>query len=358
MPDRLQKLRQKFADSEIDAIFISQAENRRYLSGFDGSAGYLLITEKNAVLATDFRYVEQAGNEAPDFEILRITGNLSAWLPGLVSEANIGKLGFESEDVSYAFFQQITDTFKEKQVSLELMPISGIVEDLRAVKGPDEIECISRAAAITDAAFEYVEERISPGMTEKQVAWELEKCLREHGSQGLAFEIIVASGPRAALPHAKPTDRVIKEGDPLVIDMGGRYAGYAGDLTRTICVGNPDEKFQHVYQTVLDAQRAALAIIKEGMSGQQADTVARDIIEKAGHGKEFGHSLGHGVGLAAHELPRLGPGSDDILTEGMVFSVEPGIYIPGWGGVRIEDIVVMEHGKMRVLSHARKVKYD
>lgn len=358
MPDRLQKLRKKFSENEVDAILISQAENRRYLSGFDGSAGYLLITENKAVLATDFRYIEQAKNEAPDYEIIRITGNISDWLPGLVSEAGINKLGFESGDVSFSLFQQIVEALKEKQVSLELMPISGMVEALRAVKEPEEIECINRAAVITDAAFEYVEGHIVPGMTEKQVAWELEKCLRENGSQGLAFEIIVASGPQAALPHAKPTDRVIKEGEPVMIDMGGRHEGYAGDLTRTICAGKPDEQYRDVYQTVLDAQRAALAIIKEGMSGQQADTIAREIIEKAGHGEEFGHSLGHGVGLAAHELPRLGPGSADVLTEGMVFSVEPGIYIPDWGGIRIEDIVVMEQGKVRVLSHARKVKYD
>jgi Xaa-Pro aminopeptidase len=358
VPDRLQKLRQTFVEYKVDAILISQAENRRYLSGFDGSAGYLLITGNKAVLATDFRYIEQAKNEAPDFEILRITGKISDWLPGLVIEAGIKKLGFESGDVSYAFFRQIADAVKDNKISLELVPINGMVEGLRAVKEPEEIERISRAAAITDAAFEYVEEHISPGMTENQVAWELEKCLRENGSHGLAFEIIVASGPRAALPHAKPTDRVIEEGEPVVIDMGGRYEGYAGDLTRTICIGNPDEKFKDIYQTVLDAQRAALAIINEGMTGQQADTIARDVIKKAGHGEEFGHSLGHGVGLAAHELPHLGPGSGDILTEGMIFSVEPGIYIPGWGGVRIEDIVVMEHGKARVLSQARKVKYD
>jgi Xaa-Pro aminopeptidase len=196
------------------------------------------------------------------------------------------------------------------------------------------------------------------GITEKQVAWELEKSLRENGSQSLPFDIIVASGPRAALPHAKPSDRIIKDGEPVLIDMGARYAGYASDLSRTICIGSPDETFRKVYSTVLDAQTAAVSIIKAGITGHQADSISREIIEKAGYGEAFGHSLGHGVGMAAHELPRLGPGSKEILTEGMVFTVEPGVYLSGWGGIRIEDTVVMEQGKVRVLSHARKARYD
>jgi len=190
------------------------------------------------------------------------------------------------------------------------------------------------------------------------VAWELEKSLRENGSQSLPFEIIVASGPQAALPHARPTNRVINDGEMVLVDMGAKYEGYASDLSRTICVGAPDEKFIKVYSTVLDAQTTAIAIIVAGVTGHQADNVAREIIEAAGYGDAFGHSLGHGVGLAAHELPRLGPGSDETLAEGMVFTVEPGIYLSGWGGVRIEDMVVMEQGRVKVLSKAGKVRYD
>ncbi|MCK4863029.1 MAG: aminopeptidase P family protein [Dehalococcoidales bacterium] len=358
MNNRLQKLSEKFAEKEIDAFFISQMENRRYLSGFDGSAGYLLIMEKKAVLATDFRYTEQAKTEAPGFEILQIAGSIADWFPGLVSDSGIKRLGFEAGDVTFNFHRQLNDAMKKKKVPVKLVPVNGMVESLRAVKEPGEIEFIRKAAAITDAAFEYVESTIKAGMTEKQVAWELEKSLRENGSQALPFEIIVASGPQAALPHAKPSDRVINEGEPVLIDMGARYEGYASDLSRTIYIGVPDGTFRKIYRTVLDAQTVAMSIISAGITGHQADSVAREIIEKAGYGNAFGHTLGHGVGLAAHELPRLGPDSEETLNEGMVFTVEPGIYLTGWGGVRIEDTVVMEQGKVRVLSQARKVRYD
>ncbi len=358
MNKRLQRLRGKFAEKEIDSVFITQAENRRYLSGFDGTAGYLFITEKQAVLATDFRYTEQAAAEAPDFEILHIGGSIADWFPGLVRDAGVKRIGFESGDVTFAFHLLLNVAFKKKKVPVKLVPVSGLVESLRAVKEPGEIALIEKAAAITDDAYEAVEAKIIPGMTEKQVAWELEKSLREHGSQSLPFEIIVASGPQAALPHAKPSDRVIQAGEPVLIDMGAKWAGYAGDLSRTICVGSPDNKFRKVYKTVLDAQAAAVSIISAGMTGHDADSAAREIIEKAGYGEAFGHSLGHGVGLAAHEQPRLGPNSEDVLYEGMVFTVEPGIYLSGWGGVRIEDTVVMENGRVRRLSEARKAKYD
>jgi Xaa-Pro aminopeptidase len=181
--------------------------------------------------------------------------------------------------------------------------------------------------------------------------------MREKGSQALPFEIIVASGPRAALPHARPTERVIEDGDPVVIDMGAKYEGYASDLSRTLCVGTPDDTFRKVYNTVLKAQQAAANMISKGTTGKAADYTARQIIRKAGYGEAFGHSLGHGVGLAAHELPRLGPNSEDALTEGMVFTIEPGIYLSGWGGVRIEDTVVMENGKVKPVTRAVKAKY-
>jgi Xaa-Pro aminopeptidase len=354
----LQQLRGRFAEKEIDAIFITQAENRRYLSGFHGTAGYLMITPQKAVLATDFRYTEQAVAEAPDFEILRIANNLADWFPGLTGEIGIKRLGFEAVDVSFNLHRQLNDALKKKKASARLVPVNGLVESLRAVKEPGEIELIRRAAAIADIAYDSVEERIRSGMTEKQVAWEMEKCLRENGSQALPFEIIVASGPQAALPHAKPSDRVISEGEPVVIDMGARFGGYASDLTRTVCIGKADDTFRKVYKTVLDAHTAAMAIISEGMAGDRADSAARKVIETAGYGEAFGHSLGHGVGLAAHELPRLGPGSREPLTEGMVFTVEPGIYLSGWGGVRIEDTAVMEKGKAKAISKARKARYD
>jgi Xaa-Pro aminopeptidase len=356
--NRLQKLRSKLAEKEIDAIFVTQSENRRYLSGFDGSAGFLIISAQKAVLATDFRYTEQAITEAPDFEILRIANNINDWFPGLIDELGIKRPGFEACDVSFHFHRQLNDALREKKLAIKMVPVNGLVESVRAVKEPQEIELIKKSAAITDAAYERVASTIKPGMTEKQVAWELEKSLRENGSQALPFEIIVASGPRAALPHAKPSERIIEDGDPVVIDMGAKFGGYASDLTRTICVGTADATFKKVYNTVLEAQKAAMAIISGGIPGKQADGTARKIIEKAGYGEAFGHSLGHGVGLAAHELPRLGPGAEESLTEGMVFTVEPGIYLSGWGGVRIEDTVVMEKGKAKPITKAVKARYD
>lgn len=354
--NRLQRLRQKLAEREVDAIFISQPENRRYLSGFDGSAGYLLVTEKDAVIATDFRYLEQVKRQSPDYKIFQINGGMENWFPVLTTETGGQKLGFEAQSISLAMYRQMSDIMKKSgPAHVRLIPLEGLVESLRAVKDAEEIEAIAGAAAISDGAFQRIEENIRAGISEKDIAWELEKYMREHGSQTVPFDIIVAAGPNTALPHARPSERVIQEGEPVLMDIGARVDGYTSDLTRTICLGKPDDDFKKVYDTVLGAQLAAIELIKEGMTGEQADNLARTVIAEAGYAEAFGHALGHGVGLAAHESPRLGPGSDDELVSGMVFSIEPGIYLAGWGGVRIEDLAVMENGKLRVLSKARKV---
>jgi Xaa-Pro aminopeptidase len=354
--DRLKKLRQGLAEKELEGIFISQPENRYYLSGFDGSDGYLFITSKETVLATDFRYTEQAETQAPDYQIFRIAGNMSDWFPRLTTNLGLSQLGFETEHVTFALYRQLSDILNKSKSRLQLIPVDGLVESLRVIKEPEEIELITRAAEITDKAFEYINDiiRVRVGMTEKEVAWEIEKFMRENGSQTIAFDVIVASGPNSALPHAKPSQRQINPSEPVVIDIGARFGGYCSDLTRTICLGTPDDTFRKVYDTVLGAQLAAIAIIKEGMSGEEADSLARTVIEEAGYGEAFGHSLGHGVGLVPHENPRLGPNSTESLRKGMVFSIEPGIYLSGWGGVRIEDLVVMEGSQVRLLSKARK----
>ncbi len=350
---RLQKLRQEFAAKEIDAVLISQPENRYYLSGFNGSAGFLLITEEKTVLATDFRYIEQAAAQAPDYEIFRISGNLADWFPGLVARLNLRRLGFEAGHVTFTQYHGLQELGRQ-QPSLHLVPLNGLIESIRAVKEPGEIELITRAVHISDSAFNYATNNIKAGMTEKQAAWEIEKFMRENGSQSIPFDIIVASGPNAALPHARPSERTINNGEPVVIDIGARVEGYSSDLSRTICPGDPDDTFKKVYDIVLGAQLTAMTIVKPGMTGEQADKLARTVIEEAGYAEAFGHGLGHGIGLATHENPRLGPGSIDVLTPGMVFTVEPGIYLPGWGGVRIEDTVVMEAKQARVLSRADK----
>ncbi len=356
--NRLQKLRQNFAEKNIDAIFVSQPENRYYLSGFDGSSGFLLITAQKAILATDFRYIEQARAQAADYEIFRITNNITDWFSQLVDGLSVKRLGFEAGHITFTMHDQLRDILNEKQLLLKLIPVNGLIESLRAVKETGEIELIKKAVAISDAAYEYIEGMIQTGMTEKHVAWEIEKFLRENGSQPIPFDIIVASGPNSALPHARPSERTINSEEPIVIDMGAKFDGYTSDLSRTICLGIPDDNFKKVYDTVLDAQLTAVSIITEGMTGEEADSSARAVIERAGYAEAFGHALGHGIGLAPHESPRLGPGSAEPLASGMVFTVEPGIYLPGWGGVRIEDTVVMEKGKAKFISKARKVKYD
>ncbi|MFC1930822.1 M24 family metallopeptidase [Chloroflexota bacterium] len=353
--NRLQKLRQKLTEKEVDAILISQPENRYYLSGFDGSAGFLLITPQDAILATDFRYIEQAKRQASDYKLFKIANDMISWLPELVTGLKLQKLGFEAGHITFTTYRQLSGLLNKIKPLPSLVPLDGLVESLRIVKEPEEIEYITRAAEISDNAFKHIESTIHPGMTEIEVAWEIESFMRENGSQAVPFEIIVASGPNAALPHARPSERQIQAAEPVLMDIGARYNGYSSDLSRTICLGTPDDTFKKVYDIVLGAQLTVLSIIKEGMSGEQADSLARTVIKEADYGDAFGHALGHGVGLVTHESPRLGPGSTDQLTSGMVFTDEPGIYLPGWGGVRIEDLVVMENGKAKAISKARKV---
>ena len=352
--NRLQKLRQKLAEKEIDAIFISQPENRYYLSGFNGSSGYLLITQQNTILATDFRYIEQAKRQVPDYEIFLISGDIANWFTGLVAELNLRKLGLEAGHITFAIYQQLTNTLNRVESKLRLVPIDELVESLRAIKEPGEIELITKAVEITDSAFEYIDDMIHIGMSEKEVAWEIEKFLREKGSEPIPFDIIVASGSNSALPHAKPSSRRIHPGEPVMIDIGARVGSYSSNLSRTIYLDTPNDTFNKVYDTVLEAQLTAMAAIREGMTGGEIDNLARMVIKQAGYGEAFGHALGHGIGLGLHEPPRLGPNSLEHLANGMVFTIEPGIYLVGWGGVRIEDAVVMEGGKIRVISKAKK----
>ena len=356
MANRLERLRSQLAQNGLDAIFISQSENRRYLSGFTGSAGFLLISQDRAILATDFRYVEQARAEAPAFEIVRMQGAPSEWFPTLVSGLDIQKLGFEGREVSLCTYKELAGAVGGMGRGISLVPTEGLVESLRAVKDKAELECLEEAAALSDAALEEILPRVQPGISERELAWELESFMRRNGSEPLPFDIIVASGPNSARPHAKPTDKVILDNEPVVIDLGATLGGYSSDIARTICLGEGDNTFHRIYDIVLGAQLTAMATLQVGMNGEQADQLARTVIAHAGYEENFGHGLGHGVGLADHEEPRLGPSSSSILAEGMVFTIEPGIYISDWGGVRIEDMVVLEEGKARPLTKAKKIR--
>jgi Xaa-Pro aminopeptidase len=351
---RLQKLRHSLAQKELDVLVVSQPENRRYLSGFTGSAGWLIISNSIAYLAVDFRYVEQAKKEAPDFNVIHVKDDMVRWLPKLLSDLGLKKAGFEADQVPFATYEKLLKTINDDGYRLQLIPASGLVESIRAVKEPEELGFITEAVELADAAFDHAKSMLRPGMTEKEVAWELEKFLREKGSQAVPFDIIVASGPNAALPHAKPSEQVLLKNTQVVIDLGARVNGYCSDLTRTFFIGNEDKTFSKIYDIVLGAQLTALATIGAGINGDQADRLARTVIEQAKYGDAFGHGLGHGVGLETHESPRLGPNSSDLLVDGMVFTIEPGIYVAAWGGVRIEDTVVMENGKVKSLTRADK----
>ncbi len=350
---RLQKLRKSIAEKGLDGLLVSQPDNLRYLSGFTGS-GWLLISGRNAILAVDFLYLEQAKEESPDFETVRIRQELHDWLPGVVLDLGWHKLGFEANLISYDGYRKLGEATRTKQVNLELVPSTRIVEQLRSAKEPEELILITKAVELADAAWEQAKAIIHPGVTEKEAAWEIEKNLRQEGSEGVPFEIIVASGPNSALPHARPTEKIICSGEPVLVDMGARINGYCSDLSRTLFLGRPNKTFQEIYSTVLKAQATAIEGTKSEMAGSAADQLARNVIEQAGYGEAFGHGLGHGVGLAVHEFPRLGVTSSDSLADGMVFTVEPGIYLAGQGGVRIEDMVVLENGRARVLTKATK----
>jgi Xaa-Pro aminopeptidase len=362
MNKRLSRLRNKLPQYGLEGILISQAENCRYLSGFTGTA-FLFISARDAILATDFRFLEQAERlalpmegQAPGWQTVLIKGDFADWFPRLASGLKVQRLGFESQGLSFASYQELTAAVARmpSDARPELIPSQGLVESLRAIKEAEELGLIERAAALADAALEQVVPTVQPGMTEREIAWRMERFLRDNGSDPIPFEAIVASGPNSALPHAQPTDRRLQTGEPLLIDIGARVDGYCSNISRTFCLDAPEQRLSQIYHVVLEAQLTALKAIEVGMRGDQADHFARVVIEQAGYGDAFGHGLGHGIGLAAHEQPGLGPRSSAILSQGMVFTIEPGIYIKGWGGVRIEDMVVLEEGKARILTKAKK----
>ncbi len=355
MKERVTHLADRLPERELDAILISAPENRRYLSGFTGSAGYLLVTPGRHVLFTDSRYTEQAGNQSPHFEVIQMRAGLD-WLLGTLKETGVKRIGFESDNMTVASYNRVLDAIKEDEalVGTSLVATSGITEELRILKDNEELAQLQKAIDASDQAMELVCPAIEAGMTEKEVAWRMEVAMREFGSDNISFDTIVAAGPNGAMAHHRPSDKVIQAGEPIVIDMGAQVGGYCSDITRTVVVGEPDEMFHKIYGIVLGAQLTAINTVRPGLTGEECDALSRDVIAEAGYGDNFGHSLGHGVGLAVHENPRVGPRSPDTLKPDMVFTVEPGIYLTGWGGVRIEDIVILGEDGATPLSKAGK----
>ncbi len=359
MTSRLAHLRSKFDELGIDGMIVTVNADQRYLAGFSGHADFdsaLLISKNSASVATDFRYWEAAANGAPNFtlaKIIRGTNDFPAVLAEFVQANNLKTIGFESQHVTVYRAREWTKALRK--VGAKLKPIADVIKQIRAAKDEDEISKIRAAVQLTDDAFSHLLKNIRVGMTEKQAAWLIESYMREHGAERLAFDPIVASGPNAALTHAEPGDREMQAGEPITIDIGAMVDGYNSDMTRTITLGHATDKFKEIYKIVLKAQLAVEKKARVGMNGKQVDRIARRIIEKAGYGDNFGHGLGHGVGRVIHEFPRAGRTfARDKIEPNMILTVEPGIYLPGWGGIRIEDLVVFRDDGIEILTASTK----
>lgn len=355
MTSRLEKFRQMMADDQIDGFLIMQPHNRRYLSGFTGSNGVLIITQDQQAIATDSRYYQQVRQQSPEWELIEVGYDFAGNMLELLRERELGarRVGFEAQHISVSTLFQWEQALKGRLI---LVHTENFVEELRMQKDADELASLKKAIALADETWEHITRWIQPGMTEAQVGWELESYMRTHGASALSFEPVVASGPNAAKPHARPSERIIQKGEPITMDFGCIIDGYCSDLTRTICLGQPaDDQYLNVWNTVYQAQQAALRGAKANMTGEAVDKLARDVIKGAGYGDYFGHGLGHSLGLNVHEGPRYSFTYPHEVPAGVVITVEPGVYIPDWGGVRIEDVVLVQQDGVEVLSSASKV---
>lgn len=352
MPERISRLRKLLGPFEIDAFYITNPENRYYLSGFTGSTGALLLTREQSYLLTDFRYTTQAAMESPEYQVVEVSETYAAVLFQILKENRLFRLGLEGD---HQTCNQYFNLSKEC-AGVEIKPLSGGVEQLRILKDESEIDLIKKAVGIADQAFAQILPLIKPGVTEQEIALQLEFTMRRMGADGPAFNIIVASGVRSALPHGVASTKTIAAGDLVTFDFGAVYQGYHSDITRTVVINSLNPRQEEIYKIVLEAQMNAAAAVKAGARASDVDCAARSIIEKKGYGECFGHSTGHGLGLSIHEKPRLAAKDDTVLEAGMVITVEPGIYIRNWGGVRIEDTVLVEENSCRILTKTPKEK--
>jgi Xaa-Pro aminopeptidase len=357
---RIELVRAAMDEKGVDSMLVSHPYNRNYLTGFGGhdqppldTAGILIIGPDDLCLVTDGRYVIQcAGELYPelDIKVVARTGKLTTALAEQISARKCKRLGFETAHLLHMLWRALDKSLPDT----ELIPLMRLVEPLRLIKDQDEIQIMRRAIGISDQAFNIVSRLIEPGMTEMQVAWEIEKTMHELGADERAFGCIIGSGPNGAMAHAVPGNRLIHEGEPIVIDMGARLNGYNSDMTRTIILGEPTDKFREIYNIVLKANLEVARQSKADMTGVEINQIARDVIAAAGYSEKFNHGLGHGIGLEVHEGPSLSALSEDTLQENEITSNEPGIYIEGWGGVRIEDLILFRANDVEVLTQADK----
>lgn len=342
MKSQIERLRDAMASTEVEAVLISSSTNLFWLTGFTGSFGYVLITATEARFITDSRYTVQAKEQVTSMPIVSFASPKTGMqvLTEAIQELGIKKLAFESVYVTYGQFL----TFKEKIGSVEWVPAGDLLENLRMIKTPDEIAKIKAACALTDQCFDHIKRLVQVGVTEFEIQLELEFFFRRNGAT-CAFDPIIVSGANSARPHGKATEKPLEEGDLVTFDFGAKMAGYCADMTRTVVVGKASEKTRAVYDTVLRAQMACLEMMKPGVVAEDVDAKAREIFGEQGWAGNFGHGLGHGLGILVHDTGRLGVGSKTVLEPGQIWTVEPGIYFEGFGGCRIEDdVLVTENG--------------
>jgi Xaa-Pro aminopeptidase len=349
--DNLARLREAMASNDLPALLVSENSSVAWVSGFSGSFGFVIVRPEDALFVTDSRYTIQAGEEVRSMPTVSFANPVTAeqFLAEQIGRLGITRLGFESQYVSYATYRK----WSEKFAGVELIPAPDLFGDLRLVKSPDEVQKIRQACGIADAAFAHIQRMIQPGVTEYDLGLDLEFFIRRQGAE-LAFPPIVVSGERSARPHGKPSEKKLEVGDFVTMDFGAKVQGYCSDITRTVVVARADDRRREVYDQVLKAQLAAIEAIRPGVAAREVDGLARQILDEKQLARYFGHGLGHGLGKLVHDSGRLGPSSENTLAVGQVWTVEPGVYIPGFGGVRIEDDVVVTESGVEVLTTSPK----
>jgi len=347
---RIDKLRLVMQEKGLKALLITNATNRLYMTGFTGSAGYVLITDTKAYLLTDFRYMTQAPQQAPAYEVVEHAPKAMDTVKQLLDQQGLKKVGFEQNDLTYGTYLATAQALS----GIELIPTDGLVEQLRIIKDASELAVMQEAADLADRTFTHILNFLKPGAKELDIALEIEMFVRKNGAASTSFETIVASGERSALPHGKASDRILQSNEFVKMDYGAYYKNYCSDITRTVVLGKPTDKHKEIYNIVLEAQLEALDKIRPGMTGKEADALCRDVITRYGYGDYFGHGTGHGLGLEIHEEPRLSRLGHTVLTPGMTVTVEPGIYLPGFGGVRIEDDIVITDTGIKIITQSSK----
>ncbi len=354
---RIERMRKKMAESDIDTVMIFSDENRQYLSGYTGkdgsydeSAGILVITGNELILACDPRYDRQAEQEAPMYSVVCYKKSLCEEIPGILETVGARRVGVEDARLTVKDYNEITSRIEQNNLGIEILFCNGLLKDLRIQKDDTEIALIRKALTVAETSFLQFKQTIREGMTEKQAAWTLEKLMRENGADSLSFDVIAASGSQSALPHAIPGEKTFRAGEPLLFDFGAKVDGYCSDTTRTLIMGRTESQFEEVYHTVFEAQKKGVAAIRPGAKASDVDAAARTYIDSTKFEGKFAHSLGHGVGMAIHESPRLSRLDETILEKGMVVTVEPGIYIPDWGGIRLENMILVTEDGAEVLN--------